>query len=370
MDKEDESRLQDSVDHEDGGSQKSEERKDEQTRSAFLRACQDCDEKKLDELIKKGLSSDEVNICDRSGKTGFAYACSQGFLPVLRLVENMQNVIDVNQADNEGTTPLMFASQAGHWDVVNYLLVNYKNVEIDKRDNGGFTALIKAAIQGRNRSAKLLVLSGASTQLRDYRRGFCAAEWAEFCGRHACSSLIMRLTEQLETVRRCNDDKYRITWSRSSSDPDLSRVSFDATDFAHKPSKKCKKTSSFIKKGSKTRPKTAGTLLSNGKRKNEDKTISELVYASSCLSYSGLPSNATPPNSPLLSRIAAWATRTARKSDFVVPKVMVTKPADETGLSRRLNAILSPPSNRRRRPPRDPLAIGKPPESSSSDEDD
>ncbi|XP_002732007.1 uncharacterized protein LOC100373201 [Saccoglossus kowalevskii] len=342
--------------------------------SAFLNACQDCDEERLKELIKEGLNKKEVNYADRSEKTGLAYAASSGFLPVLRLLENMQELIDVNQADNEGTTPLMFAAQAGHYEVVNFLLTNYKGVEIDKRDYGGFTALIKAAIQGRARSAKMLILSGASTDLRDFRRGFCAAEWALFCGRHMCSSLIMRLADQLEAVRRCTDEMYKVSGVKCSSDPDLSRCSsLGAMDLDKKHIKKNKKMlSTKIKKGAKKKSKSEHILATNGYGglRNEDRTISELVFSSSCLSYSGLPSNSTPPSSPLFSRIASWATRTSRKQGFVVPKVLVTKPADESGFSRRLNAILSPPSSRRRRIPKDPLAVGRSSSSSSSEDDD
>ena len=50
---------------------------------------------------------------------------------------------------------------AGHDEVVNFLLRHFRQIKIDQSNNLGFTALMKAAIQGRTKSAKLLLFAGS-----------------------------------------------------------------------------------------------------------------------------------------------------------------------------------------------------------------
>ena len=45
-------------------------------------------------------------------QTGLVHACANGFLPILELLAEVEEV-DVNLPDNEGNTALIFASQAG-----------------------------------------------------------------------------------------------------------------------------------------------------------------------------------------------------------------------------------------------------------------
>lgn len=45
-------------------------------------------------------------------QTAFSYACANGFMPILELLANVEEV-DPNLADNDGNTSLIFAAQAG-----------------------------------------------------------------------------------------------------------------------------------------------------------------------------------------------------------------------------------------------------------------
>jgi len=45
-------------------------------------------------------------------QTGLSHACGCGFMPILQLLDTLEDV-DPNRADNDGNTPLIFAAQAG-----------------------------------------------------------------------------------------------------------------------------------------------------------------------------------------------------------------------------------------------------------------
>lgn len=104
--------------------------------------------------------------------------------------------LDPNKCDNEGNTPLHFAAQAGQVECLNVLLSRCKTIEIDARNNLGFTPLMKAALQGRNKCAKLLLFAGANPTLRDSGRGLRADQWARFCGRYVCADVIEKHARQ------------------------------------------------------------------------------------------------------------------------------------------------------------------------------
>ncbi|CAG9762344.1 unnamed protein product [Ceutorhynchus assimilis] len=55
---------------------------------------------------------------------------------------------------------------------------------------------MKAALQGRNKCAKLLLFAGANPTLRDNGRGFRADQWARFCGRYVCADVIEKHARQ------------------------------------------------------------------------------------------------------------------------------------------------------------------------------
>jgi hypothetical protein len=52
-----------------------------------------------------------VLICDVL-QTGLSHACGNGFMPILQLLDGVEE-IDPNLPDNDGNTPLIFAAQAG-----------------------------------------------------------------------------------------------------------------------------------------------------------------------------------------------------------------------------------------------------------------
>ena len=169
-------------------------------------------------------------------QTGLSHACANGFMPILEILAQVSDV-DVNMADNDGNTPLIFAACADHAEVVNFLLHNFRRVRIDQTNHLGFTALMKAAINGRERAAKILIFAGlplqcivsvcvcpsftllcagANPNKRDFGRTLCALEWAKFCGRQRCS----------ESIQKClNSKKYLLKktfmLSRWNSEPDL-----------------------------------------------------------------------------------------------------------------------------------------------------
>lgn len=51
-------------------------------------------------------------------------------------------------------------SFSGQTEIVNMLLTKSKGINIDAKNNLGFTPLMKAALQGRTKSAKLLLFAG------------------------------------------------------------------------------------------------------------------------------------------------------------------------------------------------------------------
>ncbi|KFB51016.1 AGAP006757-PA-like protein [Anopheles sinensis] len=163
------------------------------TVTTLLRASRDANEYLLKEvfrdILENGISKENLNSTDRSGRTAISYICSTNLTNFLELFLQLPG-IDVNKPDNEGNTPLHFAAQAGLSDVVNMLITKCRSLIIDPKNNLGFTPLMKAALQGRTRCAKLLLFAGASPVETDAGRGFRAEQWARFCGRHTCAETI------------------------------------------------------------------------------------------------------------------------------------------------------------------------------------
>ncbi|TKR92168.1 hypothetical protein L596_006873 [Steinernema carpocapsae] len=114
--------------------------------------------------------------------------------------------IDANIGDNEGNTALIFAAQAGHTAIVQLLIQRFPNLNIDQVNKVGQSALIKAAIQGRVGCAKVLLKSGADPYKRDYSRGFCALEWAEYVSRTECAHTIANYM-----IEPCKSPPHKLT---------------------------------------------------------------------------------------------------------------------------------------------------------------
>ncbi|KAG5680455.1 hypothetical protein PVAND_009963 [Polypedilum vanderplanki] len=166
--------------------------------SKLLRASRNCNELQLKdcfkEILEHGITPKELNSTDKSGRTALSYICSTNLTNFLELFLHLPG-IDVNKPDNEGNSALHFAAQAGQTDIVNMLLTKCKGINIDAKNNLGFTPLMKAALQGRTKTAKLLLFAGASAIATDPTRGFRADQWARYCGRH-------QTAEMIETVAR------------------------------------------------------------------------------------------------------------------------------------------------------------------------
>ncbi|XP_046395498.1 uncharacterized serine-rich protein C215.13-like [Ischnura elegans] len=166
--------------------------------TALLKACRDGEEDTVMQLIRRatlvGASSADLNVTDHTGRSPLSYLSSNGSAPMVEALAVLPGV-DANQADTEGNTPLHFAAQAGHADILNILLSRCAGVDVDARNALGFTPLMKAALQGRTKCAKLLLIAGASPTLRDSGRGFRAEQWARFCGRYVCAEAIEKLSK-------------------------------------------------------------------------------------------------------------------------------------------------------------------------------
>ncbi|XP_068892537.1 poly [ADP-ribose] polymerase tankyrase-1-like isoform X3 [Tenebrio molitor] len=166
---------------------------------ALLRAARDGDDHVLRDLLRRvalvGIAESDLNAVDSSGRTALSYIASSGSIDLLEQILQLPS-LNPNKPDNEGNTPLHFAAQAGQVECLNCLLSRCRGIEIDARNNLGFTALMKAALQGRNKCAKLLLFAGANPTLRDNGRGFRADQWARFCGRYVCADVIEKHARQ------------------------------------------------------------------------------------------------------------------------------------------------------------------------------
>lgn len=115
-------------------------------------------------------------------QTAVSYICSNGLVQFLDILLQIPK-IDVNKADNEGNTPLHFAAEAGEEcilsssartreltrslfvilgraEIINMLITRCRTLDKDQKNNLGFTPLMKAALQGRSKCAKILLLGG------------------------------------------------------------------------------------------------------------------------------------------------------------------------------------------------------------------
>jgi len=272
---------------------------------SFLEACQECDEDALYEIIQDGVTYENVNERDKSGRTGLSYACGSGFLPILELLVQVEEV-DVNRPDKDGNTPLIFAAQAGHADVVNYLLHNFRRVRIDQASHAGCTALMKASIQGRTRCAKLLLFAGANPNRRDTGRGLCAEEWAKFCGRHACSDAIAKYIHSKKYMLK---KTFMMSKEKWSSEPELLSRKHKAE------TEKPKKEGGWITRHLSFKRK-------KGSRMQEAPTISEMKEQGRCSSTPILVTTdcSTPPEEQTSSAI-----RRPSCIDGVVPNINFSK---------------------------------------------
>ncbi|XP_055708315.1 uncharacterized protein LOC129804753 isoform X2 [Phlebotomus papatasi] len=195
--------------------------------STLLRAARDANELLLKEALRdiliNGITKEDLNSTDKSGRTAISYICSTNLTHFLDIFLQLPG-IDVNKPDNEGNTPLHFAAQAGQVDVVNMLLSRSRSIVVDAKNNLGFTPLMKAALQGRTKCAKLLLFAASPVEV-DSGRGMRPEQWAKFCGRYSCAEMIekcarSRLLEKTSSCKWSNDslalDKPAVSRSRTN----------------------------------------------------------------------------------------------------------------------------------------------------------
>ncbi|KAI0213431.1 Ankyrin repeat domain-containing protein 33B [Lamellibrachia satsuma] len=231
-------------------------------------------------------------------QTAFSYACANGFMPILELLANVEEV-DPNLADNDGNTSLIFAAQAGHDDVVSFLLHQFRGMHIDHCNQHGFTALMKASIQGRTRCAKLLLFAGANPNRHDYGRGLCAEDWARFCGRRACADAIAKY---IRSKKYFFTKTFILSKDKWSSEPDLAKT-VTPTETSRGGGSWIQRHLSFKKK------KSTGN--------ESPSSPGSLQKATRCVSSPELAGTESPPSPNL--RAAAVITRRPSCIDGVVP---------------------------------------------------
>ncbi|XP_051985162.1 ankyrin repeat domain-containing protein 33B-like isoform X1 [Xyrauchen texanus] len=176
---------------------------------SFFKACSTNNVIIVKILIRQGVTEDEVREVDKNNRTGLIVACYQGFVDVVIALSQCPYV-DVNWQDNEGNTALMTAAQAGHSMITNYMLSYFPGLDTERRNCHGFTAMMKAAMQGRAECVRVLVMTGADIEARDYGRKLTPREWALFTGRYETANLMSRLMEQPCAEQFC--DSYHMMW--------------------------------------------------------------------------------------------------------------------------------------------------------------
>ncbi|XP_010892367.2 ankyrin repeat domain-containing protein 33B isoform X2 [Esox lucius] len=167
---------------------------------SFFKACCNNNSIIVKIMIRQGVTEDE---------SGLIVACYMGWVDVVMALSQCPH-IDVNWQDNEGNTALMTAAQAGHIMISSYLVNYFSNLDLERRNCHGFTALMKAAMQGRADVVRMLMLSGADVEARDYGRKMTSREWALFTGRYETACLMMRLMAQPCAEQFC--DSYKPEW--------------------------------------------------------------------------------------------------------------------------------------------------------------
>ncbi|XP_029580574.1 ankyrin repeat domain-containing protein 33B-like [Salmo trutta] len=176
---------------------------------SFFKACSNNNSIIVKIMIRQGVTKEEVIETDKNNRNGLIVACYMGWVDVVIALSQCPH-IDVNWQDNEGNTALMTAAQAGHIMISSYLINYFPNLDLERRNCHGFTALMKAAMQGRADVVRLLMMSGADVEARDYSRKMTSREWALFTCRYETAYLMMRLMAQPCAQQFC--DAYKLEW--------------------------------------------------------------------------------------------------------------------------------------------------------------
>ncbi|KAJ7572891.1 ankyrin repeat-containing domain protein, partial [Mycena floridula] len=106
------------------------------------------------------------NSRDRHSRTALSYAAEAGHVEVVRLLLQIDNILQPDLADKKKRTPLMYCCRKDHIAVCE-LLLKHKDVNIHATDWMGCTPLIYAAHNGMINMAQLLLERNAAPDLKD-----------------------------------------------------------------------------------------------------------------------------------------------------------------------------------------------------------
>ena len=134
--------------------------KDEDGKTALMRAAEDGDTKKVKSLIDKGAA---IEARDDTNWTALMRAAWYGSTETVELL--IEKGADIEAKDVSGCTALILAANNGHKETVELLIHN--DAYIDAKDNTGSTALMEATSNGHTEIVKFLKKYAAGPDSKD-----------------------------------------------------------------------------------------------------------------------------------------------------------------------------------------------------------
>lgn len=138
----------------------------------LLKAVEDADLIKINELLRKNVSPDTRRRTDRT--PAIVIAAQSGSAAVVKLL--LDNDANPDLSDNRGQTPLMVRAVVGDTNMVQ-LLLSY-GADPNRADIGQETALMKAVRGRKFKAAQALIEAGADPNVQDLT-GKTALEYAK-----------------------------------------------------------------------------------------------------------------------------------------------------------------------------------------------
>ena len=135
--------------------------KDNNGRTALANAIINQESKQTINNLITNMSSKDLDIKDKVGKTALMSAINMGDRSAVALLASNSNV---NLKDDNGKTALMYAVQNSDIQSVKQLITNQAN--LDTQDKNGDTALIHAVHQS-NKATKTLIKAGVDVNTKD-----------------------------------------------------------------------------------------------------------------------------------------------------------------------------------------------------------
>jgi ankyrin repeat protein len=169
----------------------------------FLKAVQDRDINKVDELLGKP-GSTLINSRDiTTGRTGLHIAADRR--DAVWLAYLLNRGANPNIADRRGVTPLMRASQLGFFEGVQYLVT--KGARVDAPNETGETPLILAVHRRDTAMMRALLGAGADPDRAD-NSGRSARDYAELEGRDSLVFAEIERDDESGSERRAEAGTY------------------------------------------------------------------------------------------------------------------------------------------------------------------